>query len=114
MKQSSFLGIDLSSTEAELSACLGLDDKVRLFGKTIPRKTTRQGMCFIRDKPGDILPGIKPYAGMLDYDLCDAAVAAYIALLHQQNRGDALGSSEEGLVFIFVVLRQNKLLPKGS
>ena len=74
--------------------------KVRLFGKTIPRKTTKQGMSFLKDKLGEILPSLKPYLDMFDHDLCDAAVAAYTALLHHQNRVEALGSSEEGVIFI--------------
>jgi len=74
--------------------------KVRLFGKNIPRKTTKQGMSFLRDKLGEILPGLKPYLDMFDHDLCDAAVAAYTALLYHQNRVEALGNSEEGLIFI--------------
>jgi predicted nuclease with RNAse H fold len=74
--------------------------KVRLFGKTVPRKTTKQGMSFLRDKLEDILPGLKPYLDMFDHDLCDAAVAAYTALLYHQNNVDALGNSEEGLIFI--------------
>jgi predicted nuclease with RNAse H fold len=74
--------------------------KVCLFGKTVPRKTTKQGMNFLRDKLGDILPGLKPYLDMFDHDLCDAAVAAYTALLYHQNRVEALGNSEEGLIFI--------------
>jgi predicted nuclease with RNAse H fold len=74
--------------------------KVRLFGKTIPRKTTKQGMSFLRDKLGEILPSLKPYLDMFDHDLCDATVAAYTALLYHQNRVEALGNSEEGLIFI--------------
>jgi predicted nuclease with RNAse H fold len=74
--------------------------KVRLFGKTIPRKTTKQGMSFLRDKLEEILPSLRPYLDMLDHDLCDAAVAAYTALLYHQNRVEALGNSEEGLIFI--------------
>lgn len=74
--------------------------KVHLLGKTIPQKTTKQGMSFLRDRLGDILPSLKPYLDMFDHDLCDAAVAAYTALLHHQNRVNALGNSEEGLIFI--------------
>jgi len=74
--------------------------KVRLLGKTVPRKTTKQGMSFLRDKLRDILPSLKPYLDMFDHDLCDAAVAAYTALLYHQNRVEALGNSEEGLIFI--------------
>jgi predicted nuclease with RNAse H fold len=72
--------------------------KVRLFGKTVPRKTTKQGMSFLKDKLGDMLPGLKPYLDMLDHDLCDAAVAAYTGLLYYQNRTEALGDCEEGLI----------------
>jgi predicted nuclease with RNAse H fold len=74
--------------------------KVCLFGKTVPRKTTKQGMSFLRDKLGEILPSLKPYLDVFDHDLCDAAVAAYTALLYHQNRVEALGNSEEGLIFI--------------
>jgi predicted nuclease with RNAse H fold len=74
--------------------------KVRLFGETIPRKTTKQGMSFLRDKLGEILPDLNPYLDMFDHDLYDAALAAYTALLHHQNRAEALGNSEEGLIFI--------------
>lgn len=74
--------------------------KVRLFGKTIPRKTTKQGLSFLRDKLGEILPSLRPYLDMFDHDLCDAAVAAYTALLYHQNGVEALGNSEEGLIFI--------------
>ena len=74
--------------------------KVRLFGKTVPRKTAKQGMSFLREELGEILPALKPYSDMFDHDLGDAAVAAYTALLYHQNRVEALGSSGEGLIFI--------------
>jgi predicted nuclease with RNAse H fold len=74
--------------------------KVRLFGTTMPRKTTKQGIGFLRDKLGNILPGLEPYLDMFDHDLCDAAVAAYTGLLYHQNRAEALGDCEEGLIFV--------------
>ena len=74
--------------------------KVRLSGKTIPRKTIKQGLSFVRDELGDILSGIEPYLNMFNHDLFDAAVAAYTALLYHQNRVDALGNSREGIIFI--------------
>jgi predicted nuclease with RNAse H fold len=74
--------------------------KVRVFGKTVPRKTTKDGISFHRAKLADILPGLGPYVDMFDHDLCDAAVAAHTALLYYQNKTQALGSSEEGLIFI--------------
>jgi predicted nuclease with RNAse H fold len=74
--------------------------KVRLFGKAVPQKTTKQGMSFLKDKLGDIIPSLKPHLYMFDHDLYDAAVAAYTALLYHQNRTEALGNNKEGLIFI--------------
>ena len=74
--------------------------KVRLFGKTMPKKATLQGIAFLRERLGDILPALRPYLGGFGHDLCDAAIAAYTAFLYRQNMVDALGSSEEGLIFI--------------
>jgi predicted nuclease with RNAse H fold len=74
--------------------------KVRLFGKAIPKKTAPQGVAFLKARLGDVLPSLKPYLGMFDHDLCDAAIAAYTAFLYQQNKVDALGNSEEGLIFV--------------
>jgi predicted nuclease with RNAse H fold len=74
--------------------------KVCLFGATKPRKTTEQGISFLRDELGTILPGLKPDLDMFGHDLYDAAVSAYTGLLYHQNRAEALGNSEEGLIFI--------------
>jgi predicted nuclease with RNAse H fold len=74
--------------------------KVRLFGTAMPQKTTKQGIGFLRDRLGEILPGLKPYLGVMHHDLCDAATAAYTGLLYHQNRAAALGDREEGLIFI--------------
>jgi predicted nuclease with RNAse H fold len=94
-------GIDLEAKQAcQVIEVYPFASKVRLFGETMPRKTTKQGMSFVRDKLGDILPGLEPYLDMFSHDLCDAAVAAYTALLHHQNRVDVLGNNEEGLIFI--------------
>jgi len=74
--------------------------KVRLFGKTMPRKTTKQGMSFLRQKLGEIVPDLRPYYDILDHNICDAAAAAYTALLYHENKAKALGNIEEGLIFI--------------
>jgi len=93
--------IDREATQAcQVIEVYPFASKVRLFGKAIPRKTTKQGTTFIRNKLGDILPSIEPYLDMFNHDLCDAAVAAYTALLHHQNKVDALGNNAEGLIFI--------------
>lgn len=74
--------------------------KVRIFGTSMPRKTSKQGVEFLIDKLGDILPGLRPYLKMFNHDLCDAAMAAHTALLYHQNRVEALGNGEEGVIFI--------------
>ena len=74
--------------------------KVRLFGKAIPQKTTPQGIAFLKERLESLLPSLKPYLGGFDHDLCDAAIAAYTAFLYCQNMVDALGNSQEGLIFI--------------
>jgi predicted nuclease with RNAse H fold len=74
--------------------------KARLFGKAIPRKTIKQGITLGRDKLGGILPDIAHYLATFNHDLCDAAVTAYIASLHYQNRADILGNNAAGVIFI--------------
>ena len=74
--------------------------KVRLFGETVPRKTTGQGITFHRAKLAEILPGLEPYLDVFDHDLCDAAMAAHTAFLHSQGRTQALGDPQEGLILI--------------
>jgi len=73
---------------------------VRLFGKVMPRKSTPEGIAFLRQNLAEILPSLKPYLAMFDHNLCDAAIAAYTAFLYYQGMVDMLGSSDEGLIFI--------------
>lgn len=74
--------------------------KVRLFGKTIAKKTTSQGIRLLKERLGNLLPDLKPCLGMFDHNLCDASIAAYTAFLYRQNRVNAIGNKEEGLIFI--------------
>ena len=74
--------------------------KVRLFGKAIPPKTTSQGIALLKNRVENLLPHLKPYLGMFNHDLYDAAIAAYTAFLYCQNMVDALGNSQEGLIFV--------------
>ena len=82
--------------------CIPSQAKLDSLGKPCPRKTTKQGVNFIRDKLEYILFGLKSYSHILDHDCCDAAVAAYTALLHHQKKVDALGSNEEGVIVISI------------
>ena len=74
--------------------------KICLFGKAMPRKTTPQGISFLKEHLRTLLPSLKPYLGMFDHNLCDAAIAAYTASIYCRNMVDALGNNEEGLIFI--------------
>jgi predicted nuclease with RNAse H fold len=74
--------------------------KVRLFGKTLPRKTTPQGIAFLKARLAEIVPSLKPHLSIFNHDLCDAAIAAYTAFLYCRNMVAALGIEEEGLIFI--------------
>ena len=74
--------------------------KVRILGKTIPLKTTKQWIGFLRNKLGDILPCLNHYYEMFDHNLYDTALAAYTAVLYNQNKADALRNSAEGLIII--------------
>jgi len=74
--------------------------KVRLFGKTIPKKSTPQGVSLLKERLGNLLPGLKPYLSMFDHNLCDASIAAYTAFLYRRKMVDVLGNKEEGLIFI--------------
>jgi hypothetical protein len=57
-------------------------------------------MRFIKNKLGEVIPGIKPYLHVFGHDLYDVALAAYAAFLYHDNRVDAFGSSQEGLIHI--------------
>jgi predicted nuclease with RNAse H fold len=57
-------------------------------------------VSFLKEKLGDIIPSLKPYLDIFDHDLYDAAIAAYTALLYHENRVEALGDRQEGLIFI--------------
>jgi len=74
--------------------------KIRLFGKAIPPKTTREGIAFLKRELANLLPSFSPYLHLFDHNLCDAAMAAYTGLLCHENITEALGDGEEGLIFI--------------
>jgi len=74
--------------------------KVRLFGQHIPRKTIQQGTALLKHSLGEILPCLEPYLYLFDHNLCDAAIAAYTALLYHRGKIQALGNVEEGLIFV--------------
>ena len=69
--------------------------KVCLFGKPIPKKTTKEGLDFLHERLSRLIPGLTSYPGHLDHDSYDALVAAYTAYLHHLGRTEAAGLQEE-------------------
>jgi predicted nuclease with RNAse H fold len=75
--------------------------KVRLWGKDarIPRKTTAQGIAFLKDRICRTIAGIEEYE-RLNHDQCDAIVAAYTAFLHGEGLTELIGDPDEGQIAI--------------
>ncbi len=73
--------------------------KVRLLGRPPAAKSTRQGIEWLRGK----LKRLLPYAAEVetwDHDMCDAAIAAYTALLYRRGETEALGKAEDGFIHV--------------
>ncbi len=74
--------------------------KVRLFGKPIPKKTTPEGLDFLKRHLSRLIPSLATHLERLNHDLCDAILAAYTAYLYHQGSADAIGDPEEGVIII--------------
>lgn len=74
--------------------------KVRLFGRRMPRKSTREGVAYLRRRLLALLPSLAPWVETLGHDLCDAVVAAYAAALHHRGDTVTLGDATEGAMVI--------------
>ena len=79
--------------------------KVRLLGKNIPKKTTPAGLVFLKQHISQLLPNLAPHIDGFSHDLCDAAIAAYTAFLHYQDKTEPCGDPEEGIIYIPLVDR---------
>lgn len=99
------LKAELESMGFEVIEVYPYATKVRLFGKKIPQKTTPAGLAFLKQRIGQLLPGTAPYVSEFNHDLCDAAIAAYTALLHQQGKTEPYGDPEEGIIHLPLVDR---------
>ena len=73
--------------------------KVSLFGKPIPKKTSREGRQFLYDRLNPLVSGLDDH-GRLDHDLYDAIVAAYTGHLASLGKTEALGEPDEGQIVI--------------
>ena len=74
--------------------------KVRLFGRHLPKKSTQQGVAYLRWRLLALLPTLAPWVETLGHDLCDAVVAAYSAVLHHRGGTEVLGDPAEGAMVI--------------
>lgn len=97
-----YRGIKIKA-ELESRKCTVLEvypygSKLRLFGKRIPRKTTAAGLAFLKRQISCLVPSVTPYLDSFNHDLCDAAIAAYTAFLHSQNRTRFYGETAEGRI----------------
>jgi len=74
--------------------------KVRLFGRPIPKKTTKAGRQWLRQRLEGLVPGLREHERRLGHDLLDAIVAAYTAYLHGQGQAEAVGDPQEGVIYV--------------
>jgi len=99
-----YRSIDLAH-EFESKGCKVIEvypyaSKVCLFGKPIPKKTTKEGLEFLHTRLGKLIPGVSDYEGNLNHDMYDGLVAAYTAYLHAQGKTEAVGLNEEVQIVI--------------
>jgi len=74
--------------------------KVRLFGRPIPRKTTKAGRQWLHERLERLVPGLAEHGRPLSHDELDAIVAAYTAYLHGQGQAEAVGDPREGVIYV--------------
>jgi predicted nuclease with RNAse H fold len=74
--------------------------KVALFGRPIPKKTTRAGARWLREHVETLVPGVAAIRRDLTHDELDAIIAAYTALLLDRGEAVALGNEAEGTIVV--------------
>jgi predicted nuclease with RNAse H fold len=74
--------------------------KCQLFGKGMPKKTTPDGVRWLRDRLAPLVPGLDAVARTLTHDELDAIVAAYTAVLYASDGAVALGNEVEGTIVV--------------
>ena len=109
IKDMVYRGIKLKA-ELEAMGCEAIEvypyaSKVRLFGRNIPKKTTPDGLAFLRQHISQLLPDSATHVDGFNHDLCDAAIAAYTAFLHSQGKTELCGDTEEGVICLPLVDR---------
>ena len=74
--------------------------KTRIWGESIPRKTTSAGLGFLKRHTSRLIPSLAPYVAGFNHDLCDAAIAAYTAFLYSQGKTEPTGEPDEGVIYL--------------
>lgn len=74
--------------------------KVMLFGKNLPKKTTREGLVTLRKLLVGLLPNSYNLIEGFNHDFCDAVLAAYTGLLYLQGKTIEVGCREESTIVI--------------
>jgi len=74
--------------------------KLRLFGRPIPKKTTKAGRQWLHERLEGLVPGLAEHRHPLSHDEIDAIVAAYTAYLHGRGQAEAVGDREEGFIYL--------------
>ena len=92
------LKIELESMGYKVIEVYPYASKVRLWGRDIPKKTTADGLAFLRQHISRLLPDIAQHVDWFNHDMCDAAMAAYTAFLHSQGRTELCGEAGEGTI----------------
>ena len=92
------LKTELESMGYEVIEVYPYASKVRLWGKPIPPKPKPTGLSFLKQHISRLLPNIAPYVDGFNHHLCDAAIAAYTAYLHNQGKTELCGEPEEGAI----------------
>ena len=71
-----------------------------LFGASIPKKTTPEGLRWLRERLTPLVPTLDAVTRDLTHDELDAIVAAYTALLSARGEAVALGNEAEGTIVV--------------
>jgi predicted nuclease with RNAse H fold len=87
----------LESQDFEVKEVYPYASKVRLWGKSIPKKTTIQGRDFLSKNLCSITSNIGEY-GELTHDQYDAVIAAYTVYLLHMGEADLIGDPGEGQI----------------
>jgi hypothetical protein len=73
--------------------------KVMLFGKQMPKKESKEGLQWLRERIGLLIRN-QHVAMTFNHDECDALLGAYTGLLHLQRQAIAVGDERESTIVI--------------